>query len=64
MNGLDWANLTGPVGDDRINECGILIGGSPVNLLKPIGSYGYAYGDIVPFAEDSVKKTYTNLWVP
>ena len=32
-----------------------------MNLLDPIGSYGWAYGEAVPKADDNVKGTFKDL---
>ena len=31
-----------------------------MSLLQPLGSYGWAYGDIQPFADDKTEMQYTN----
>jgi len=44
--GKDWPKLKSKYGVE--NNCGKETNQSPVNLLQPIWSYGWAYGDTIP----------------
>ena len=58
--GDDWVHLTVPEGST--NYCGRETQHqSPINLMKQIGSYGWAYGLPISKDKDNVKKEYTNL---
>ena len=48
--GLDWTTVEGL--EDADNQCGSHTNQSPVNLMHPIGSYGWAYGLPLPKADD------------
>jgi hypothetical protein len=40
---------------------------SPINLFKPLGSYGWIYGDPTPFVDDQLDLQYVDLsgiWRP
>lgn len=56
--GRDWGSVTGP-GE---NLCGDGEHQSPINLMTPIGSYGWAYGEPVPKASDMTTKKYTDVF--
>ena len=56
--GADWPNLKSENGEE--NNCGGNTQ-SPVNLLQPIGSYGWAYGETIPKANDKFSKTFDDL---
>ena len=59
-NGSDWGDLVGPNGE--VNMCGTSnLKQSPINLMTPIGSYGWAYGLPVPKAQDKQSKIYKDL---
>ena len=53
-NGNDWGFIASP--DAKVNNCTEGKKQSPINLLQPIGSYGWAYGETVPISKDSVSK--------
>jgi methionine-rich copper-binding protein CopC len=59
-NGRDWANLVEKEGEtnwckhDTKNQ-------SPINLMQPLGSYGWAYGFAIPKNRDNFVKSYTNI---
>ena len=54
QNGADWGKL---VSSNRaINYCGQTRNQSPINLLNPIGSYGWAYGETIPKEHDKFEK--------
>lgn len=59
QGGDDWASLVSKYGVE--NHCGDAANQSPVNLLQPIWSYGWAYGDTIPKAGDAHETTYKNL---
>jgi len=48
--GLDWSTIEGLPEEE--NKCAIGDKQSPINLMQPIGSYGWAYGDVQPKAKD------------
>jgi hypothetical protein len=51
-NGTDWPLLKAPY-EGAINHCGPENKKqSPINLLSPIGSYGWAYGLPIPKIKD------------
>jgi len=56
--GLDWGQIYGLA--DDINKCG---GDdqSPINLMQPIGSYGWAYGLPNPKEHDKWDSQYVNI---
>jgi len=57
--GKDWPKLKSKYGVE--NNCGKKDIQSPVNLLQPIWSYGWAYGDTIPKQNDAHETTYNNL---
>jgi len=57
--GSDWSSLTSKYGVE--NNCGNDGSQSPINLLQPIWSYGWAYGDTIPKQNDAHETTYNNL---
>lgn len=58
-NGLDWGDLVPENGTK--NFCGTDIDNqSPVNLMFPVGAYGWAY-DVIPKDRDKVKKNFNDL---
>jgi hypothetical protein len=57
--GEDWTSIEGLADED--NFCGIEGSQSPVSLLMPIGSYGWAYGLPLPIANDAMVKSYKNI---
>ena len=57
--GDDWPKLKSKYGVD--NNCGKKDIQSPINLLQPIWSYGWAYGDTIPKMNDAHETTYSNL---
>ena len=60
QNGTDWVSLEHS--DGRPHYCGPENEyGSPINLMSPLGSYGWAYGKLIPKALDNHIKTYTDL---
>jgi len=59
QNGADWKNLKSS--NNAINYCGQTRNQSPINLLNPIGSYGWAYGETIPKDSDKFSKTYKDL---
>lgn len=60
-NGSDWKYLI--PGEGEINYCATDIDNqSPINLLKPLGSYGFAYGEWLPMALDNIKSSYQNIF--
>lgn len=48
--GADWPSLVSKYAVE--NKCGLEGIQSPVNLLQPIWSYGWAYGDVIPKDHD------------
>lgn len=56
--GRDWGSIHGP----GTNYCGDGEHQSPINLMTPIGSYGWAYGEPVPKASDQTTKKYTDVF--
>lgn len=61
-NGADWKYLIADEAAGEVNYCKTdTLNQSPVNLLKPSGSYGWAYGAPVPKEHDSVFKQYENI---
>lgn len=59
QNGADWKNLVSS--NKAINYCGQTRNQSPVNLLDPIGSYGWAYGETIPKEHDKFEKQYRDI---
>lgn len=59
QNGADWPKLKSS--NNAINYCGQTRNQSPINLLNPIGSYGWAYGETIPKDSDKFGKTYKDL---
>jgi carbonic anhydrase len=57
--GKDWPSLQAPEGE--INHCGDELNQSPINLMQPIGSYGWAYGETVPKTHDQLEMNYKDL---
>ena len=57
--GKDWPSLKGPEGET--NHCGDELNQSPINLMQPIGSYGWAYGETVPKSHDQLVMNYKDL---
>ena len=57
--GADWPELKSKDGVEQ-NFCGG-DGQSPINLLEPIGSYGWAYGETVPKEKDSTQATFSDI---
>ena len=60
QNGADWPTLKSKYPGVE-NKCGKIGSQSPVNLLQPIWSYGWAYGDTIPKSNDAHETTYNNL---
>jgi hypothetical protein len=58
--GLDWGFGIDGLNDED-NFCGIEGSQTPVNLMKALGSYGWAYGFPSPKADDAIVKSYSNL---
>lgn len=58
--GKDWGLLD--LGEGVENFCGDGLNQSPVNLMTPIGSYGWAYGNPLPKAKDEIFKKYTDVF--
>jgi carbonic anhydrase len=59
QGGKDWPDLKSKYGVP--NNCGKAGNQSPINLLQPIWSYGWAYGDTIPKQNDAHETTYKNL---
>lgn len=59
-NGADWPSLKSKYPGVE-NRCGGVGNQSPINLLQPIWSYGWAYGDTIPKLNDAHETTYNNL---
>lgn len=57
--GKDWPYLKAPEGE--YNHCGDELNQSPINLMQPIGSYGWAYGETVPKTHDQLEMNYKDL---
>ena len=49
--GNDWTTIEGLA--DADNKCGSEDFQSPINVMQPIGSYGWAYGSALPKQDDS-----------
>lgn len=61
QNGTDWKYLV--PGEGEINYCATDSDNqSPINLLKPLGSYGFAYGEWLPHESDYIKPVYNNIF--
>ena len=59
-NGADWANVHPPPGE--INYCATdKLNQSPINLLDPIGSYGWAYDLPLSKDNDNHAKAYNDI---
>jgi carbonic anhydrase len=59
-NGADWASIHPPAGE--INYCATDSDNqSPINLLDPLGSYGWAYDLPLPKVHDKHEKSYTDI---
>ena len=56
--GDDWSQIEGLAAED--NMCG-LDNQSPINLLQPIGSYGWAYGYPKSKFDDAWESNYENV---
>ena len=48
---LDWVNMHNYCGVDHDRQ-------SPINLLPPLGSYGYAYDKPIDHLDDKPEKSY------
>jgi carbonic anhydrase len=60
QNGDDWATITPPEGE--VNYCATdNLNQSPINLMSPLGSYGWAYGLPVPKEEDNHDRNYIDI---
>ena len=57
--GVDWPSIHAPEGSS--NHCGDELNQSPINLMQPIGSYGWAYGETVPKTHDQLEMNYKDL---
>ena len=60
--GNDWGVVDGLSDED--NFCGFGENASPINVMDPIGSYGWAYGFPLPKFEDAVEINYSNILNP
>jgi hypothetical protein len=56
--GQDWNKIDGL--PDSENECGSEVQ-SPINIMQPIGSYGWAYGYPNNKKDDQWKSNYENI---
>ena len=56
--GRDWSRATPPDGWIGLNRCSEPENQSPVNLMEPIGSYGWAYGKALPAENDEIEIEY------
>jgi len=59
QGGADWDKLVSS--NNAVNYCGQTRNQSPINILNPIGSYGWAYGETIPKDSDKFEKTYNDL---
>ena len=46
--GYDFDQAIPPAGWVGVNRCGEPENQSPINLLEPLGPYGWAYGEAIP----------------
>ena len=56
--GYDFDQAIPPAGWVGINRCGEPENQSPVNLLSPLGVYGWVYGEALPFEKENLKIKY------
>ena len=59
QKGDDWGDIV--FEDGTLNWCGETGNQSPINLMQPLGTYGWVYGAILPIAADESSKSYTDL---
>ena len=61
--GLDWGHGVEGLAEED-NYCGIEGTNSPINLMEPIGSYGWAYGLPLSKDNDETEIRYSNILTP
>ena len=62
QKGADWGTLEAPPG--LVNNCNSTTNQSPINLMDPIGSYGWAYGQPLPKEHDNSQRSYSDFNKP
>lgn len=61
-NGADWPYLVADEANGEVNYCKTdTLNQSPINLMRPRGSYGWAYGLPISKDKDSITKSYQNM---
>lgn len=60
FNGKDWGLIKAPEG--HVNYCGDGLNQSPINLMTPLGTYGYAYGTPQSTVDDAFDVQFADIY--